>query len=265
MLINITKDDRDKSGIYQIHNSFNDKVYIGQTVNFAQRARQHKSKLTRNLHNNYYLQSEYSKNPECFTFSILEITPIENLNEIETSHLKKYYDNWDNCYNFEKQPNDSKRGIRNLSEAVKKSWENPERKELAKKKMQEFNEENKEKIRKSKLKTYKFYSPNKEFIVVEDLIKFCNENNLNTNVMRGLCNGRYIQHQNWTSANLIKEKKIIKRNDGKYKFIHTDGTIISPENMAEFSRKYNLNRRSIFRLIKGKKKLYKGWKFIKPE
>lgn len=50
-----------ESGIYQILNLINNKRYIGQTINFDNRKRQHFSLLKRNQCHNLHLQKSYNK------------------------------------------------------------------------------------------------------------------------------------------------------------------------------------------------------------
>ncbi|QIW88501.1 hypothetical protein [Pseudanabaena phage PA-SR01] len=45
------------SGIYQIINKENGKIYIGSTLNFKMRFRGHKSELRRGIHGNAHLQN----------------------------------------------------------------------------------------------------------------------------------------------------------------------------------------------------------------
>lgn len=49
---------KDQSGIYQIRNLINDKIYIGQTtMRFVKRYWHHQWKLTENTHDNKHLQT----------------------------------------------------------------------------------------------------------------------------------------------------------------------------------------------------------------
>lgn len=58
--------------IYQIKNTLNNKVYIGQTNNIKRRWDQHKSDLKRGVHDNPYLQKLYNKyGLDIFEFGIL--------------------------------------------------------------------------------------------------------------------------------------------------------------------------------------------------
>jgi group I intron endonuclease len=70
-----------KSGIYQIRNKINNKIYIGSTYNFRLRWNQHKSLLRNNIHPNKHLQRSFNKYEEInFDFEILEY--IEDKNKL---------------------------------------------------------------------------------------------------------------------------------------------------------------------------------------
>lgn len=73
-----------QSGIYQIKNNVNGKVYVGQTVNFAHRKRQHFKALKENTHYNQYLQRSFNKYGQAgFSFEVIEECLPEFLNERE--------------------------------------------------------------------------------------------------------------------------------------------------------------------------------------
>lgn len=66
------------SGIYAIQNTTTSQVYVGSTVNFNQRWKQHFNALQRGDHPNRYLQSSWTKHDnEAFKFYVLERVPAE--------------------------------------------------------------------------------------------------------------------------------------------------------------------------------------------
>lgn len=68
------------SGIYQITNKINKKVYIGSSICIKNRWKSHLSDLRRNVHPNIYLQNSWNKHKEKnFEFSILEYTTKDEL------------------------------------------------------------------------------------------------------------------------------------------------------------------------------------------
>lgn len=63
-----------KSGIYQIRNLVNGKVYVGSSVNLNRRRNVHFYKLRHNMHDNLKLQNAFNKYGETsFVFEIIEI------------------------------------------------------------------------------------------------------------------------------------------------------------------------------------------------
>lgn len=68
------------SGIYQIKNLINGKVYVGSSVNIEYRFRCHKCRLNKNNHHSIYLQRTWNKyGEENFEFKIIELVDDENL------------------------------------------------------------------------------------------------------------------------------------------------------------------------------------------
>jgi group I intron endonuclease len=62
-----------QSGIYQIRNLVNGKVYVGSAVNIERRLYRHKYQLHNNKHDNEYLQRSWNKYGEnIFAFEVLE-------------------------------------------------------------------------------------------------------------------------------------------------------------------------------------------------
>ena len=80
-----------KSGVYQIVNTVNGKIYVGSGVCFKIRWGQHKSDLKNNKHDNSYLQNSWNKHgKDNFEFIILEVVKDkEKLIEREQHWLDK--------------------------------------------------------------------------------------------------------------------------------------------------------------------------------
>ena len=77
-------------GIYKIVNTYNGKVYIGQTQDIEQRHMQHFTKLEHGNHPNKQMQKEYNLYKKYFTFSLVEECPLSLLNRAE-KHWIEYY------------------------------------------------------------------------------------------------------------------------------------------------------------------------------
>ena len=75
---------KNKSGIYMILNTYNNKCYVGSTKNFYTRKQKHFRLLVLNKHHSNHLQKAYNKyGKDKFTFIILEECEIEKLLEKE--------------------------------------------------------------------------------------------------------------------------------------------------------------------------------------
>lgn len=61
------------SGIYAIENIYNNKLYIGSSINTEKRWDRHRKDLVKNRHHNIFMQRSYLKyGEECFVYFILE-------------------------------------------------------------------------------------------------------------------------------------------------------------------------------------------------
>ena len=94
---------KNKSGIYLIHCSNSNKVYIGSSVTINRRWYAHHSTLKHNKHPNQHLQNAYNLyGKNSFSFSILEVCSKELFVEKE-SYWIRFYDstNPDKGYNLD--------------------------------------------------------------------------------------------------------------------------------------------------------------------
>lgn len=79
------------SGIYEIRNLKNNKVYIGSAINLKNRLATHKRLLLTNKHFNTHLQSSFNKHGiELFGFKIIELCSIECLLDREDYWIAEY-------------------------------------------------------------------------------------------------------------------------------------------------------------------------------
>ena len=84
------------SGIYQIINTTNNKIYVGSSINLKQRFNDHKKLLRHNKHPNNHLQSSWIKYGEDkFNFEIIEFVINDNLLITEQFYIDLFssYDN----------------------------------------------------------------------------------------------------------------------------------------------------------------------------
>lgn len=90
------------SGIYQIKNKVNNKIYIGSSKDIYKRWRHHIADFKANRHCNKYFQASWDKYGEDnFEFLILErVTNLEDLKDIEQQYLLKLNPFKENGYNL---------------------------------------------------------------------------------------------------------------------------------------------------------------------
>lgn len=108
-----------KSGIYQIRNLVNGKIYIGSTKYFPGRKTGHFGLLKKDKHPNKHLQKSFNKHSfKNFVFEILFTCPESELLRLEQYHL----DNYNPEYNFLKVAG-SNRGTKRSEETKRKMSE----------------------------------------------------------------------------------------------------------------------------------------------
>lgn len=90
-------------GIYKIINTYNGKMYIGQSINIIERFYEHKRKLRLNQHYNKHLQNAYNKYGEYFKYLILEECSAEVLDERERYWIR-YYNSDNQQYGYNIMP-----------------------------------------------------------------------------------------------------------------------------------------------------------------
>lgn len=78
------------SGIYKILCKENNRCYVGKTVNFKDRKKDHFWHLKKDTHTNQHLQNSYNKYGfDSFSFEIIYVCEEEYLNEKEISYIKE--------------------------------------------------------------------------------------------------------------------------------------------------------------------------------
>lgn len=78
------------SGIYQIRNTADGKVYVGLSVNIPKRWKDHKKTLRKGTHFNGYLQNAWTKYGEsCFVFEVLQLAEEADLGSLEQYWIAK--------------------------------------------------------------------------------------------------------------------------------------------------------------------------------
>jgi len=94
--------------VYKIKNKITKDLYIGGTVDYKKRIRNHRSKLNNNIHRSLDLQNDWNKyGVNKFEFKVLEECNLEDLNLRE----QYYLDNYKTKYNKHKVSVNTKRKI----------------------------------------------------------------------------------------------------------------------------------------------------------
>jgi len=116
-----------KSGVYQILNTVNGKMYIGSTsMSFQKRYAHHVAMLRCGRHKNNYLQYAFNKYKEDnFEFNILELCDKAHVLEKEEYWMNKLLTN-ENSYNINKLASGgnqfSEETIKRRTESIKRYW-----------------------------------------------------------------------------------------------------------------------------------------------
>lgn len=128
-----------KSGVYQIRNLLDEKVYIGSAKEFRKRAYGHSRLLRKGQHHNKHLQAAFDRDcEENFIFEVLEVVEGDRsiYSKTEQQYIDQFLGNWEMCYNFDKKSVSSPRRTfsktpedtrKKISEASKKAWETRDR------------------------------------------------------------------------------------------------------------------------------------------
>ena len=141
--------------------------------------------------------------------------------------------------------------------------------------VKEFREEQ----RKKRCKTYEFFDPDGNKVVVDDLPTFCEKNNLSRSSMWQVASGRQVHHQGWSTVGPEKVKEFKEepwknRNKSKVKktyryddkvFYDPSGKQIVINCYSTFARKYNLSGACLGLVYKGELLQHKGYSVLHPD
>ena len=137
--------DDTNAGIYCILNKESNKRYIGQAKNLHKRCGDHRSDLYAQTHFNDYLQKSFNLHgEEAFEFIVLEHCNLEELNERECYYMDLYdVRNRDYGYNLKSGGQNCSTELceesrKKLSNSIRKSYENPLRREKQSQVAKEF-------------------------------------------------------------------------------------------------------------------------------
>lgn len=242
-----------KGGIYKIINRQNGRVYIGSTKQLKNRFKSHKASLTNNRHSNRFLQADFNKcGKENFIFEILEIVEDNKEKRLlkEDVYISQYYDNQQNCYNFQKTATSSEGNFQKdpvlakerRSSAAKASWKDDVKREHMLEGRSEImleawldNEKRKAELAE---RTKKLWLDEK---YVETMHKV------------------HTSKKNIAHMQKIYESSVIKRIKS-FSLISPEGEMHEGKNISKFAQEHGLDFRHLSALVKGNEKSHKGWR-----
>lgn len=278
-----------KSGVYQIRNLNNGRVYIGSAKRFKQRYSDHIKSLIKGTHHNKYLQNDFNKcGPDAFVFEVLEVVEGEQSNRIlvEQVKLDVLYDNQDMCYNFQKKAvytngesisiglsNPESKKIR--SENAKKMWQDEVHRIKVRNAMEPYREEQIKTLNKHRedaLKKAVDMNSKYHGKVIDqygnvheifNLKKFSEIHDLNCATLHKVVYGINHSHKGWRAYKpeldgvaYVQNKSHRQKN---FILVGPDGLIYRDKNIASFAAMHNLNKENLSAVIRGIRKRHKGW------
>jgi group I intron endonuclease len=217
--------------VYKIENIKSGYRYIGGTINYIHRRRQHLSNLSKNVHFSKHLQIDYNnEGKQFFVFSIIEMVSIEDLNTREEYWIKALNPEYNSSTKARGWDYIEETTKNKISAAVKKLWDDPEYRE-----------------KHSKPRNWKNGVPNRKGAKLSDETKDkIRQANLGEN------NPNYGKTRSKESR-----LKMAKTYKGA---ISPDGIIYSPIiNLREFCFIHALDNGSMSKVLNGKINAYKGW------
>lgn len=199
------------NGIYIIHNTVTNTIYIGQTgKSFNYREKRHKTMLRGGYHSNRHLQNAYNKYGE----SAFEFDTLEELNTVDTDALDEAEKFWIAYYKSIGADMYNLAAVGKSALGIKRSNETKSKVSTAKK--DHWLDDNyRKKILETSLpnlvktperiakhiaaisKTYTVKSPEGECIVLKNLREFCRIHNLNNGAMYQVVLGKTTQYKGW--------------------------------------------------------------------
>jgi len=236
------KVSQEDSGIYKIVNKFNNKIYIGSSINLNRRLKDHIYHLIKNNHHSLLLQRSWNKYGfEYFDIEILEFCDKNRLQEREQYYLdlyKSYNPNFG--YNISKDTSSFSRGMKHSDE-----WKRLQSKRMIghQNYLQYHTEETKQKIREKSLRR-QFSNETREKL---------------SKSLIGNRNGSKTKGYKRTQAQI--ENHINKISKLYVGLISPDGVVYKDIfNLSNFCKEHNLPISSINFLARGIRKECKGWK-----
>jgi hypothetical protein len=132
-------------------------------------------------------------------------------------------------------------------------------------KLKKFREEQ----RKKNCKTYEFFDPDGNKVVVDDLRLFCKKNNFSYHSMIQVGNGNQIQYQGWSTIGPKQVEELLGKSwEDRYEdkvFYDPSGKQITINCYTTFARKNNLNPACLRLVYIGELLQHKGYSVLHPD
>lgn len=278
-----------KSGVYQIRNLTNGRVYVGSAKRFKQRYSEHVKSLGKGTHHNKFLQHDFNKcGSDEFIFEVLEVIEGTQADRILVEQIKLdlLYDNQDTCYNFQKKAiyisgELISAGLSTLeskkkrSESAKRMWQDETHREKVHQAMTPYREEQiktlykyrEEALKKASSVNAKHYGiildPSGNIHDITNMQKFCDERKLDRRCMTQVLHGKIPSYYGWRTYNpdLVGSSYISNKNhrQTEFKLLSPDGVVYSDKNIASFAKKHGLGKENLSAVLRRRRKQHKGW------
>ena len=277
-------------GIYRILNKTNNREYIGSTVRFKQRSRDHLRTLLKGKHHCSFLQNDFNKcGSDSFIFEVVEkvINSFNDRAEWKKNLIKKeqlYIDialskPKDSCYNSRKTATylghnicDEERKIR-ISKANKEAWKDESLREQA-------SIDANKRWNNADYPTYQLtHKDTGETVIINSSLReWCLEHGLNYKAMHLLVNGKtkvscgyflgtkqpiYVDRKGEKRKPLTLEQKNAKSNgkfEGKLLVNDYGEMLVVEKNIKEQCRRLGLHYTTFLKVLSGSCKSIGGWK-----
>lgn len=254
------------TGIYQIKNLVNNKVYIGSAKSIMDRFSTHKGLLKNNKHFNNHLQAAYNKyGLEAFSFEILEVVELkrELIEEREEFNIQLYKAN-DREFGYNKRLKSNTNLGRKFSDEIKEKFRishlgvKQSKETIEKKRISQFKE------------VYKIGEDKKIICKYKSIMDAAEKNNIHKQSISGCCRGILNSTGGFYWCFVAdyekKEFKPIKNNNNKlksyiYENILTGEKYYKLKDVSKFLNKKN----NLTNIFSGKYNLKNNTNFIRYE
>ena len=235
-----------KSGIYEIKCLANKKVYIGSSIDIKRRWGEHRYQLKNNRHHSTRLQRSWNKyGQDNFEFNRIE--------EVDENILIEYEQKWMDL----KQSFSREFGLNNRAFADTGEW-----------------------MRDTRSKKYIITYPYGKEKNIENLTKFCRDNNLNQGTMSALscyklnhhksyhCRRETDTYEQWKNKrqnylnNRPPKKHPSKKRKSLWEIIFPDGEKEIIKSLTDFCKQHNLSQGNMTEVSYGNRLQHKGFKCI---